>query len=279
MRHLNCAAGWQHHRDPNVQRSARALVKTVCHGHTPFDELVNRAKKLRGVVNKAGKAHNDRKAIEGCEPLSLALPCGYSVERLHTVAKLARAGRTLGNCAKDNGEGMHDALRHRKADFYLVRRKTEPVAMLDADLATDRVTQFLGPSNDQVALPPFVLCSLLRQLRLDGDDVDAFLQVGAASIFASGQAHVLKPSFQRGGLRSGLRIWWARRRLVVVVAQGGSWSWSSFRWDGAEAGWVSSRASRRERLDDLMTRYPDIAGLAHKAARGGARRPKKARRP
>lgn len=274
LRHLTNAASWQHRPDldANVRREAKALVKTACHGQTPLEELMKRASALRGRVNKCGKVRNERKAIVGCEPLSLALLGDYSVERLHTVAKLASAGRALGNCAKDNGCGMHDALRQRGSDFYLVRRERHPVAMLETDLETDEITEFEGPSNAEPELPRAVLLALLRRLRLNGDHMDACLQSGAASIFTSQRANILKPSYQRGKVR----IWQPRRQLVIKEGSRSGQGWSSFRWDGTE--WVSSGASSRDRLDDLMTRDPDVAVLANKATRvGGAKRPKKAR--
>ena len=270
LRHLKNSTSWQHRPDvdANVQREARALVKTACHGQMPLEELMERASALRGKINKCGKVRNDRKAIEGCDALSLALDTVYSVERLHTVEKLASAGRALGNCAKDNGYGMHDALRERDSDFYLMRRGNEPVAMFQVDLETDQITEFLGRSNAEVDFPHLVLRSLLRRLRLNGDHVDACLQRGVASIFVTRAAKIIKPTYSRGKLH----IWQVKRKLVVKeVRQSGQSGrgWSIFRWDGR--GWVPSRASSRERLDDLMTRHPDIAVLANKAARGGLR--------
>ena len=271
LRHLNNATAWQHRPDldANVRKGARALVMTACHGQTRLEELMARASALRGQVNKCGKVRNDRKAIKGCDPLSLALYRGYSVERLHTVEKLASAGRALGNCAKDNGYDMHDALRERDSDFYLMRRGNEPVAMLQVDLETDQITEFLGRSNAQVELPRLVLRSLLRRLGLNGDQVDACLQRGAASIFVNRTAKFFKPNYQRGRLL----IWHARRTLVVKEGRRSGRGWSSFRWDGTD--WIPSRASSRDRLDDLMTRDPDVAVLANKATRGGARGPKR----
>lgn len=275
LRHMTNATSWQHRRDldANVRREARALVKTACHGQTPLEELMKRASALRGQVNKCGRLRNARKPIEGCEPLSVRLFGGYSVERLHTVAKLASAGRALGNCAKDNGYGLHDALRQRDSDFYLLRRGDNPVAMLQVDLETDEITEFLGPSNADVDLSRFVLRALLLRLRLNGDHVDACLQRGAAAIFTTGAASFRKPSYQRGRVR----IWQARRYLVVKEGSRPGRGWSSFQWDGT--GWAASRASSRERLDDLMTRDPDIAVVANKAMRVlRLRRPRRARR-
>ena len=268
LRHLKNATSWQHRQDlpANVRKEARALVQTACHGQTPLEELMKRASALRGQVNKCGKVRNDRKAVEGCDPLSLTLYVGYSVERLHTVEKLASAGRAMGNCAKDNGYGMHDALRERDSDFYLMRRGNEPVAMLQVDLATDRITAFLGRSNAEVELPRLVLRSMLRRLGLNGDHVEACLQRGVASIFVTGAAKFPKPSYSRGKLH----IWQARRKLVVKEGRQSGRGWSSFQWDGTE--WVPSRASSRDRLDDLMTRDPEVAVLANKAMRAGGLR-------
>ena len=274
--HMTNATSWQHRQnlDANARREARALVQTACHGQTPLRELMKRASALRGLVNKCGRLRNARKPIEGCEPLSVRLFGGYSVERLHTVAKLASAGRALGNCAKDNGHGLHDGLRQRHSDFYLVWCGRAPVAMLEVELETDEITEFLGPSNADVELSCFVLRDLLRQLRLNGDHVDACLQRGLAAIFTSGAASFRKPSYQRGRVR----IWQARRYLVVKEGSRPGRGWSSFRWDGT--GWAASRASSRERLDDLMTRYPDIAVVANKAMSvlRLRRRPRRARR-
>ena len=261
--HLTNATSWQHRLDldANVRREAGALVQTACHGRTPLPELMKRASALRGRVNKCGRLRNARKPIEGCEPLSVRLLGGYKVERLHTVERLASAGRALGNCAKDNGHGLHDALRQRRSDFYLLRCGKGPVAMLEVELETAEITEFLGPSNASIDLSRFVLRDLLRQLRLNGDHVDACLQNGAATIFATGAANYLKPSYQRGRVR----IWQARRQLVVKEGLRPGRGWSSFRW--GRGGWVPSHASSRDRLDDLMTGDPDIAVLAYKATR------------
>ena len=272
LRHMIHAIGWQDQQDLdiNVQQEAQALVRTVCHGQGPFEDLIARASTLRGRVNKAGKAHNARKPVKGCRPLRESLPKGFSVERLHTVERTAAAGRALGNCAKDNGEGLHDALRKRESDFYLVLRRNEPVAMFEVNLKTDQIVQFLGQRNARVKLPRRVLFTLLRRMRLDGDAVEACLQRGAALIFVTGEGDVQKPDLQRGKLTA----WYSPRRLLIKEdakppkgnGRRRSDRWSSFEWDG---NWESSYASKRHRLDDLMTRHPSLAKLARKAVKAG----------
>ena len=286
LRHMTHATGWQRRQDldANVRQNAKALVRTACHGQVPFDELMNRASALRGRVNKAGGLRKARQPIEGCDPLRVELPQGFSVERLHTVERLAETGRLLGNCAKNNGHGLHEGLREREWDFYLIRRDDDPVAMFDVELETGKITQFLGRANDDVELPRCVLIALLHRLALNGDDVEACLQQGAASIFATESEYVREPDWQRGDLK----VWCGERRLVVRerhkqghasrtrrrlrrrrgIRKGRKrdW-WSSFEWDGAD--WVASDASSRHRLDALMTRYPSLAKLAHRAMKSG----------
>ena len=285
LRHMNRATAWQGQQnlDPNVRQDAKALVRTVCHGQLPFNELMNRVSALRGRLNEAGRVRNARKPIEGCDSLREELPQGFSVERLHTVELLAEAGRLLGNCAKNNGHGLHEGLREREWDFYLIRRDDDPVAMFDVELETGKITQFLGRANADVELPRCVLIALLHRLALNGDDVEACLQQGAASIFATGSEDVREPDWQRGDLK----VWCGERRLVVRerhkqghasrtrrrlrrlgIRKGRKrdW-WSSFEWDGAD--WVASDASSRHRLDALMTRYPSLAKLAHRAMKSG----------
>ena len=262
LRQLNHATAWQcwPDLDPNVRQEARALVRTACHGHMPFEALMERASALRGRVNRAGRARNARQRINDCEPLREELPQGISVERLHTVALLAHAGRDLGNCAKNNAYGMHDRLRDRESDFYLVRRGNDPVAMFEVVLETDKITEFRGKENDDVELPRRVLVVLLRRLELNGDDVEACLQQGAASIFATGSGDMRDPDWQRGNLK----VWRGSRRLVI--REGGKRrEWSSFEW--SRANWVASHASSRPHLDALMTRHPAIAVLAQRAVR------------
>ena len=262
LRHLNHATAWQcwSDLDPNVQREAKALVRTACHGQMLFGELMDRASRLRGRVNKAGHVRNARQPINDCEPLREELPQGFSVERLHTVALLAHAGRDLGNCAKNNAYGMHDRLRDRESDFYLVRRGDDPVAMFEVVLETDKITEFRGKENDDVELPRRVLIVLMRRLELNGDDVEACLQQGAASIFATGSGDMRDPDWQRGNLK----VWRGSRRLVI--REGGKRrEWSSFEW--SRANWVASHASSRPHLDALMTRHPAIAVLAQRAVR------------
>lgn len=258
LRHLIHAIVWQHWRDldPNVRREARALVQAACHGRMPFEALMRRASKLRGRVNRSGKARNDRMPIRGCRRLREALPQGFVVERLHTVERLAKAGRWFGNCAKDNGYGLHDALRRRRSDFYRVQRGDEPVAMFEVALKAGKITEFLGQRNSDIELPRIVLVAMLRRLQLNGDHVDACLRQGAASIFATGSADPEKPHWQR----KRLKVWYAAGRLVLC--EGRRERWSSFEWDGE---WEASDASRRQRLDDLMTRHPSLAKLARRA--------------
>ena len=262
LRQLNHATAWQCRPalDLNVRREAQALVRTACHGHVPFEALMERASALRGRVNRAGRARNARQPIKGCEPLREELPQGFSVERLHTVALLARAGRDLGNCAKNNAYGMHDTLRERESDFYLVRRGDDPVAMFEVVLETDRITEFRGKENGDVELPRSVLIALLLRLELNGDDVEACLQQGAASIFTTGSGDMRDPDWQRGNLK----VWCESRRLVIREG-GRRREWSSFEWNWAN--WVASDASSRSHLDALMTRHPTIAVLAHRAVR------------
>ena len=256
LRHLNRAVVWQHRRDldPNVRREARALVQAACHGRMPFEALMRRASKLRGRVNRSGKARNDRMPIRDC--LREALPQDFVVERLHTVERLAKAGRWFGNCAKDNGYGLHDALRRRRSDFYWMQRGSEPVAMFEVALKAGKITEFLGRRNSDIELPRTVLVAMLRQLRLNGDHVDACLRQGAASIFATGSADPEQPHWRR----KRLKVWYAAGRLVLC--EGRREQWSSFEWDGE---WEASDASRRQRLDDLMTRHPSLAKLARRA--------------
>lgn len=267
LRHLVRATEWQHQPDldPNVRREAQALVTTACHGHMPFNDLMKQAKVLRGRVNKAGKVRNARQPIKGCEPLQEELPRRFSVERLHTVERLARAGRGLGNCAKNNDHGLHDDLRQRDSDFYLVSRDAEPEAMFEVDLKSGEITQFLGKENADVDLPRRVLIALLRRLRLNGDHVEACLRRGAASIFVNGLKDMAKPDWRRRTLM----VWCAPGQLVIKEGQrpGG---WSRFEWDGKD--WDASRASRRWRLDDLMTRHPKVARLAREAMKSRGKR-------
>ena len=267
LRHLNRATKWQHRQglDPNVRQAAKALVRTACHGQVPFDELMKHAKALCGRVNKSGKVRNARQPIEGCEPLQQELPMLFSVERLHTVEQLAKAGRGLGNCAKDNDYGLHDKLRQRDSDFYLVRRGTEPEAMFEVDLETCEITEFLGKENADVELPLCVLTALLRRLRLNGDHVEACLQQGAASIFVTGLKDMAEPDW----CCRKLMVWRTPGQLVIKEGRrpGG---WSSFEWDGED--WVASTASNRRRLDSLMTRQPTVAVLAHRAMQSSRKR-------
>lgn len=267
LRHLIRATEWQRQPDldPNVRREAQALVRTACHGQVPFHDLMKQAKALRGRVNKAGEMRNARQPIKGCEPLQEELPLLFSAERLHTVELLARAGRRLGNCAKDNDHRLHDKLRQRDSDFYLVRRGTEPEAMFEVDLETCEITEFLGKENADVKLPRRVLTALLRRLRLNGDHVEACLRRGAASIFVNGLKDMAEPDWRRRTLM----VWCAPGQLVIKEGRrpGG---WSSFEWDGKD--WDASRASRRWRLDDLMTRHPKVARLAREAMKSGGKR-------
>ena len=261
LRHLTRAVVWQQREglDPNIRQEARALVKTACHGHVPFEDLMRRASALRGRVNRSGQARNARMPIRGCRKLRAELPRRFVVERLHTVARLAGAGRKLGNCAKDNAYGLHDKLRRRKSDFYLVLRGSDPEAMFEVNLKTAEITEFLGRRNRDVALPRPVLLAMLRRLRLDGDHVEACLQQGAVSIFATGTADPRRPDWRRGRRK----VWCRPRRLVVREGRKKRRRWSSFEWDGAD--WVASDASSQGRLDALMTRYPPLAELAHRA--------------
>ena len=227
-----------------------------------------RASALRGRVNRAGKVRNARKPIKGCKPLRAELPQGFFVERLQTVERLAKAGSAFGNCAKNNGYGLHDALRLRKSDFYLMLRGNEPVAMFEVDLKASKITEFLGQRNDDVELPRPVLIAMLHGLRLNGDDVDACLQQGAAAVFATGFGDMHKPHWQRGKLKA----WRSPGRLLIKEEakppKGNGRRrpdrWSSFEWDGD---WESSCASKRHRLDDLMTHHPSLAKLARKAVK------------
>lgn len=260
LRHLTRAAVWQDwpHLDLNVRQEAQALVKTACHGQTPFEQLMKRASVLRGRVGESGRVRNACMPIKGCDPLLEGLPHGFTVERLHTVERLAQAGRRLGNCAKNNAYGLHNRLRRRESDFYLMLRDSEPAAMFEVDLEAAKITEFLGKRNADVDLPRPALIALLQRLQLNGDDVEACLQQGAASIFATGTADVREPDWQHGNLA----VWLRPRRLLIKEGRKREW-WSSFEWNGAN--WEASDASRRRRLDALVTRYPFIATLAGRA--------------
>lgn len=258
FKHLIDATGWERRKDldENLRQDVTAFVTTVCHGNIPFLALMQSATKLRGRVNKCGRARNARKPIAGCKPLHLELPLGYTVERLHTVERLASAGRALGNCAKDNGYGLHDELRDRDADFYVIREYGVPVAMLQAGVRSGEITEFLGRRNKTPKLPRDVLITMLRQLQLNGDDVAACLQRGAHSIFVTGDADVNQPDYRS---RNGKVDVWRAPRVIVVRER----KWSAFRWD--DETWESAGGSSRYGLDGLMTRYPKVAGVAYRA--------------
>lgn len=270
LRQLTHATGWQRWEDldPNVRQEAKALVRTACHGQESFEALMNRVSALRGRVNRAGHVRKARQPIEGCDALREGLPQGFAVERLHTVGRLAKAGRQLGNCAKNNGYGLHDKLRQRESDFYLVLRGDDAVAMFEADLESGKITEFRDKRNDdEVELPRCVLLDLQRCLALDGDEVWACLQQGAASVFATVSGEIDNPDW----FCKNVKVWCGARRLVI-------WErgkrrrpdqWSSFKWEGAN--WVATDASSRTRLDALMTRHPSIAKLAHGVAKPRAR--------
>ena len=260
FKHLIDATGWERRKDldENLRRDASALVTTTCHGNTPFPTLMQHATKLRGRVNKCGKARNARKLIAGCKPLRLELPLGHTVERLHTLERLASAGRALGNCAKDNGYGLHRELRERHADFYLIREAGDPVALLQASVGSGEITEFLGKSNTTPKLPRKVLVTMLRNLQLNGDNVAASLQQGAHSIFVTGGADVDQPNFRS---HDGTVKLWRGTRLIVVSERR---EWSSFRWE--DETWEATDGSAQWRLDGLMTPYPEVASLACTAA-------------
>lgn len=268
LRHMIHAIGWQDQQDLdlNVRREAQKLVETVRHGQGSFEDLMERASRLRGRVNRSGKERNTRMPVKGCEPLHEGLRRDFAVKRLHTTELLGRAGRALGNCAKDNGDGLHDKLRLRESDFYLVLNRNDPVAMFEVDLETDKITQFFGQRNDPIELPRRVLLTLLDRLQLDGDAVKACLQRGAASIFATGAGDIDKPDLQRGNLAA----WYSPRRLVIKE-EGERVRWSSFEWDGQD--WLAPppkfESGSRQYLDALMTHYPRLARLAHKAVKSG----------
>lgn len=266
LMHLNSATKWQDDGSlGNLHTLAKKLVNTAGHAKVPFEELMVRATKLRGAVNKEGERRNNRKRIEGCETLREELPKGYVVERLCTLAQLMSAGGTLENCATDN-RWLHRRLRQREADFYLVRdQDNEAVAMCEVDLETSEITDFLGQRNADVRLPHPTLVAMLSKLGVGGDDMEACLQRGAASIFATGAADLDAPDYRSGRLRV-----WAVKRQLVVQRRGGKgkkWrgQWSSFRWDGVS--WERASASRLDRLDGLMTRHRRIAKLARRAAK------------
>lgn len=261
--HLIAATGWRTREtlDPNVRHRARTLVTTASHGQMPLAELMLKAKRLRGQVNRAGKIRNARRPVDGCDPLRIELPSDYWVERLHTVETLAHAGRVLGNCTKDNGFGKHDDLRDRRCDFYIVGRQQESVAMFDVVLDTNRIGELLGVRNDDVRLPRTVLVAIQSGLDVDGDDVDACLRVGAASIFANAGADPQRPNYLDGLFR----LWWRPNRIVMREGRDGNHRWSSFRWEGN--GWHPAVPSSRRRMDRVMTRRPRVAMLAQQAVR------------
>ena len=266
LRQLIRAIGWQDHPDPIVNGEAKALVRTTAHAQDPFEKLMPRASKLEGSVRKSGRRRKAQQPIAGCEPLRMALPQGFSVERLDTVARLASAGRTFGNCAKDNGHGEHDRLRRREADFYLVQRDGATVAMFDVDLASSKIEQFVGRRDEDPELPRSVLVAMLSSLRLNGDEVRGCLHHGVLFIFVSGEADRAKPHFSRRGLR----VWYGRKRIAVCERGARGERWSSFTWEGDD--WDSTYGSERHSLAGLMTHHPEIAVIAREAAGIGTRR-------
>ena len=132
-------------------------------------------------------------------------------------------------------------------------------------LFLDRLGQTRAKYNEEPELPSVVAFTMLHELRLNGDDVEAWVQRGAASIFVTGRADKSEPDFcSPAGTVS---IWQGRKQLVVKeqrlprsrhrAGRAGHDKWSIFRCcEEEEEELVPSEGSYygTERLAYLMTR-------------------------
>ena len=242
--------------DLNVRRRINDFLKHVDHTQ-PWRQTVAECRKARGLANGAARSLNERKEFGSAEPA--VLDETHTNHPLNSVAKMRAAGKRGGNCLRDNDFGYLDEIRRREAEFYEIRKSGTAVAWWRVERESREITDVYGPSNDDADLPVEVLWQMCRQLDVNGDGEELFLQNGVLSMFLDGTVDRDAPM----RVVRGYRFWWRRREIVVHDSQEDRWS--RFLW--RRAGW---RVTGPSHLDcdtfEVMRRLvPAIRTLACEA--------------
>ena len=197
VKHLVCAVRHaQEHPDGNIKRAAKKLLKSTMHRDVSFRELLQRASKLHGDIQKAGerRANEEREA----EALSIDLGPRYRLVELTSKRKLRSAGKALGNCLRD-GEFLADYWKEVKegtAALWVLQRKTrdgdwKPHGLLKVDTTGPRkIVECERSRNRLLKLKRKIAKAVLRALDASGDDAETFARVGAFTVFGDSRPEV-----------------------------------------------------------------------------------------
>lgn len=183
---LHAVSHAKEHQDGEVRRQATRLVRSA--QSETFEQLEDRASKLRGTMNKSTHRLNELRQRE------LAWRCrldeGTELAEVPTVDSLRSVGRELGLCVANRDETARDyhvRLREGESKFYTLSKEGELLWLAELDMNTDTIVEISAHSNDCVKLAHKQALRILEALEATADKEDTFANVGAFSTYLFGK--------------------------------------------------------------------------------------------
>ena len=172
------------HPDPNVRAHARKLVRSV--QPLGFSELVVRASRFIGHLNKVGRSTKERE--RRARRKTIQIDDCWRLTELNSGDQLQEAGRVLGLCTAkrdDFSRAYFEELRDGRTSFYRLDGDSGPAGLLSMDVDSRCIQEASGQDNGELAIDRAAALKVLRKLNASANDVEAFSKVGAFSEFCA----------------------------------------------------------------------------------------------
>ena len=271
FQHLTLAA--RRADDAIVGRDAGKLLRSI-RTMNDFAELEAAAREFRGVVNR--KVHKaEERTVRGREPVK-DLGDGVLARRVDTGDHLRSLAGRLELCAGHPRWGYRAKLREGDLEFWAFLRDEVPLALLSVRSDTREVDECDGPDHSPVGWSrPFAL-KVLRELRVHGDECEAFGAVGAYAAFKDKRKVEMQAEAILGGER--WRGWLLDGALIVMCKRRGEAAiWGQF---GRRSGPLEPTGYGDvtiEQLLDVSAASDEFRALVN-ASRAAVERPPRRRR-
>ena len=185
---FKAAQKYREHEDSSMRRMARKTAKAVF--HQEFPEIRKRLRKLHGQASKAGKriADQRRKAAERV----VGIGDRYDLQQLRSVSSVRQVGHALRICtARNDWARMYvKDVENGEAEIWVLRKKKRPLCLMTVNTETRTIDQIEGEDGSTPKLNRSIVCAIVNELNIDGDDEAPFAKVGAFQAFRNGRPNV-----------------------------------------------------------------------------------------
>lgn len=265
LKQIRCAVYHLEHRDGNVRKESRKLLRSIMHPHVSFKDISRRASRLSGLVQKAGR----RRADERREAAARSIDVGHSyrLEEITSKRKLRSTGKSLNNCLSDPSFlHMHwREIQEGDIEIWCVLRRKKDSSdwklrgLVEVDVTWTwgrTIGQCQGPKGKLLKLKRKVAKRILHALNASGDDAESFVRVGAFTAFLGG-----RPEVEPLEVGDRLVSMWRYPDQIILMAQGwlgGKQTWGRlYRKDGM---WYENVHDEGfSGLVDLLLTHPSAA--------------------